>query len=231
MPARTAEFEAARRGRPIVTVRIGTFNAGVIQSQLTGRNQPQVLFNLNRTVQDCVLDQGLDIMNMCEVGGHMLGFATAGLLATRDLPMFHPTRGARVSITQNYLTGWGFQDEQAKLGFQEVRPPQVITLIGTHNPQLVVTVFVFKEQAKLVQGNLHIRTPSTGGTVSLSTRRRLVLAALTEIEQIAAKERERFDDAFQPIVCVLLGDSNLDADGANQAVQPLQPQKAAWEHS
>ena len=163
----------------------------------------------------------------------MLGFPTARLLATRDLPMFHPTRGARVSITQNYLTGWGFQDEQAKLGFQEVRPPQVITLIGTHNPQLVVTVFVFTEQAKLVQGNLHIRTPSSGGHVSQSTRKRLVLAALTEIEAIAERERERHDDAFQPIVCVLLGDSNLDADGAHQAVQSLQPHDdlRAWEHS
>jgi hypothetical protein len=225
-----SQFEAARQGRQILTMRIGNFNTGVSQSHLNGRNQTQVLGSLNRIIQVCVEDQRLDMMSMCEVGSHKQGFYSAGIFAG-DLPVLDPRHGAQCSTTQNYITCWGFQADAAQLGFQELRLPQVFTLNAGTDPQLVVEVFSFKGQAKLVKGNLHIRTP-TRSNVSLATRRRLVLQALQHIETIAAREQERYDDASQPIVCVLLGDTNLDAAGGNQAVQPLQPtNNRTWEHS
>jgi hypothetical protein len=208
-----------------VTMRIGNFNIGVTQPQLTGKNQNKVLNNLNRIIHVSVQDAQLDMMSMCEVGGHKQGFASAGISA--NLPVLDPTHGAKFSTIQNYMTCWGFQADASQLGFEKLRQRE-ITLSAATEPQLVVEVFSFKDQAKLVKGNLHMRIPKH----TISDKKKLVTEALHQLEAIAKQEQQPHYDASQPIVCVLLGDTNLNAASGNEAAQPLQPTKTrTWEHS
>jgi hypothetical protein len=222
-------MEAARDGMQSLTMRIGNFNSGVHQPQLTGKNKNKVLFNVNKIIHVSVQESQLDMMSLCEVGGHMQGFPSAGISA-RNLPVLDPTHGAEISIIQNYMTCWGFQADAFQPGFQKLRQHE-FTLSAATEPQLVVEVFSFNDQVKLVKGNLHIRIP-TNTTVTQTQRKRLVTQALHQLEAIAKKEQQRYNDAPQPIVCVLLGDTNLEAAGGNEAVQPLQPTRdRTWEHA
>ena len=65
----------------------------------------------------------------------------------------------------------------------------------------------------LVLGNMHIRTPSGGPTVSLQTRRRMVSLALKHLSSLGQ------DLSNKPVVRVLVGDPNLTAEQAAAAVQ------------
>jgi len=223
-------MEAARVGMQSLTMRIGNFNSGVHQPQLTGKNKNKVLFNVNKIIHVSVQDSQLDMMSLCEVGGHMQGFASAGISA-KTLPVLNPKYGAKVSIIQHYMTCWNFQADASQPSFQKLRDLGVFVLTAATEPQLVVEVFSFNDQVKLVKGNLHIRIP-TNTTVTQTQRKRLVTQALAQLEAIAKKEQQRYNDAPQPIVCVLLGDTNLEAAGGNEAVQPLQPTRdRTWEHA
>ena len=189
-----------------------------------GKNR--VLNALNKIIDVSVQDAQLDMMSMCEVGGHKQGFPSAGISA-RNLPVLGPTHGAKFSTIQNYMTCWGFQADASQPGFQKLRQHEFTLNAGT-SPQLVVEVFSFKDQAKLVKGNLHMRIP----THTISHKKKLVTEALHQLEAIAKQEQQRHNDASQPIVCVLLGDTNLNAASGNEAAQPLQPTKnRTWEHS
>jgi len=116
------------------------------------------------------------------------------------------------------MTCWGFQADASQLGFEKLRQRE-ITLSAATEPQLVVEVFSFKDQAKLVKGNLHMRIP----THTISDKKKLVTEALHQLEAIAKQEQQRHNGASQPIVCVLLGDTNLNTAGGIEAAQPLQP--------
>ena len=101
------------------------------------------------------------------------------------------------------------------------------------DPQLDVQVFSYCEQAKLVQGNLHIRVPNNHPSPTILTRKRIVGQALRILVAEAKLEKERANaDASQPVVCVLLGDTNLSKSEGQEAVQPLQPAlDANWDYS
>ena len=166
---------------------------------------------------------------MCEVGGHRAGLKAAGIQA-QDLSVL--SNGAKCSSTQNYLSCWDFRADASQPGVRQLREPIVHGLTSnTCHPQLEVQVFSFSGKAKVVQGNLHIRTPS-GATISRATRKRLVQEALRLLDSAAVKEKERAnDDASQPVVCVLLGDTNLQQPEGEEAVQCLQPQSdPQWDH-
>ena len=218
----------------VVKLRLGNFNVGIMQNQFeTTKAIIKVMKHMNRIIQNCVTDGDLDMLSMCEVGGHLQGMSAAGISAG-DLSVL--ARGAiQYSNVQNYLSCWNFKADASQPGLQQLRSPQVHRLCASArcDPQLHVQVFSYSEQAKLVQGNLHIRTPNGAASPSIATRKRVVAQALRILEAAAQLEKERVnDDASQPVVCVLLGDTNLSKSEGDEAVQALQPVRGGqWDHS
>ena len=218
----------------VVKLRLGNFNVGIMQNQFeTTKAMKKVMKHMNRIIQNCVTDGDLDMLSMCEVGGHLQGMPAAGI-AAGDLSVL--TRGTiQCSNSQNYLSCWNFKADASQPGLQQLRPPQMhrLSASATCDPQFEVQVFSYSGQAKLVQGNLHIRTPNNAPSPSIATRKRIVEQALRILEGAAKLEKERVnDDASQPVVCVLLGDTNLSKSEGQEAVQPLQPVlDVKWDYS
>ena len=63
----------------VCVFRIGSFNVGVNQSMLTGKNCYGYVKRIKSIITTCVVDSALDIMNLCEVGGHKQGLFAAGI--------------------------------------------------------------------------------------------------------------------------------------------------------
>jgi len=217
-----------------VKLRLGSFNVGINQNQFkTTKAMRKVMQHLDRIIHKCVMDGVLDMISVCEVEGHLQGMPAAGISAG-DLSVL--ARGAiQYSNVQNYLSCWNFKADASQPGLQQLRPPQMhrLSASATCDPQFEVQVFSYSGQAKLVQGNLHIRTPNNAPSPSIATRRRVVEQALRMLDGVAKLEKERVnDDASQPVVCVLLGDTNLSKSEGDEAVQPLQPVlDGKWDHS
>ena len=134
----------------------------------------KVMQHLDRIIHKCVMDGDLDMISMCEVGGHLQGMRAANISAG-DLSVL--ARGSiQYSNLQNYLSCWNFKADASQPGLQQLRSPQVHRLCASArcDPQLDVQVFSYCEQAKLVQGNLHTRTPNNAASTSIATRRRVV---------------------------------------------------------
>ena len=237
-----ATLTPAKTCKRVMKIRLGTFNVGIMQAQLVSdKSLRKVIRNLNRIIEKCVLYGDLDAMSMCEVGGHLEGMSAAGISAG-DLPILQQGFIGYAAL-QNYLSCWNFNADAPQLGFQQLRPPKMHSLYAWSarcDPQLNVQVFSQTElqggrtvTAKLVQGNLHIRTPHGSHTPSILTRKRIAEQALTLLEAAERLEKERHhDDASQPVVCVLLGDTNLTQAQGLEAVQHLQPVvDPQWDHS
>ena len=233
-----------RVGMQRTTMRVGTFNSGVMQSQLNGRNKKKVLENVNRIIFDAVRGARLHMMSLCELGGYKEGFQAAGI-CPRTLPVLNPKYGAKLSITHNYMTCWNFQScateaDASQPGFKKLRDLGVFVLHHVTEPQLVIEVFSFNNQVKLIKGNLHIRIP-TGVSVTRASRIRLTTQALNQMDVCAKQEQERYNDASQhsrfyndasqPIVLLLVGDTNLKQLGGEEAVQPIQAKDSSWDHA
>jgi hypothetical protein len=225
----------------VVKIRLGNFNVGIMQNQFeTDRALRKVMHNLNRVIHKCVIVGELDMMTMCEVGGHLKGMPAAGISAETHLPVLRQGSIAYSNL-QNYMSCWNFNADASQLGLQQLRPPKLHKLTSVRcDPQLIVEVFSQSEHirgstvtAKLVQGNLHIRVPNGSPSPIILTRKRIVGQALRILEAEAKLEKERAnDDASQPVVCVLLGDTNLSKSEGQEAVQPLQPVlDVKWDYS
>ena len=216
-------------------MRVGTFNIGAMQTQLNGKNWKRVLENVNRVIFDAVRDARLHMMSLCELGGYKEGFEAAGI-CPKTLPVLNPKNGtAKLAITQNYMTVWNFQScateaDASQPGFKKLRDLGVFGLHHPTDPQLVIEVFSFNNQVKLIKGNLHIRIP-TGVTVTRSARIKLTTQALNQMDLCAKQEQDRYNDASQPIVLLLVGDTNLKRLGGEEAVQPIQAKDSTWDHA
>ena len=224
----------------VVKLRLGNFNVGINQNQFkTTKAMKKVMQHLDRIIHKCVVEGVLDMMTMCEVGGHLKGMRAARISAG-DLPVLRQG-SIKYSNLQNYLSCWNFNADASQLGLQQLRPPKLHKLTSVRcDPQLIVEVFGQSEDirgstvtAKLVQGNLHIRVPNNHPSPTIFTRKRIVGQALRILVAEAKLEKERANaDASQPVVCVLLGDTNLSKSEGQEAVQPLQPVlDAKWDYS
>ena len=56
--------------RLVSTIRIGSFNIGAMQKMLEGKNKNRYLHNIDDVITLCVQDYALDMMCLCELGGH-----------------------------------------------------------------------------------------------------------------------------------------------------------------
>ena len=82
-----SQLGGSPRPREVSRSRIGSFNVGVFQDMLTGRKFKFYLREVEDIITTCVQDAQLDIMNLCEFGGHLQGLSAAGLDA-RDMKIF-----------------------------------------------------------------------------------------------------------------------------------------------
>jgi hypothetical protein len=229
----------------VVKIRLGNYNVGIMQNQFeTDRALRKVMHKLNSVIHKCVIVGEIDMMSMCEVGGHGKGMPAVRILPETHLPVLRAGHGQIAYCNmQNYMSCWNFNVDASQLGLQQIRPPVMHRLAqygARCDPRLLVQIFSKSEHsrdstftAKLVQGNLHIRTPNEGPTPSIVMRKRILLQALLRLLAAARLETERSnDDASQPVVCVLLGDPNLSKSQGEEAVQQLQlVEEPQWDHS
>jgi hypothetical protein len=209
-----------------LTMRVGTFNVGVLQKQLRGRKAHKVMESLDRIIGTCAHDGELDIFTMCGVGGHRRGLSDAGQQAA-NLSVIRQG-SAQCSTAQNYLSVWNFRADAYQLAQTQLQC--IVHRMNSElacDPQLVVQVFSFSGRAKLIHGNLHIRSPQGIKALTTMMRKFLVKAALEILERKAAteeaRERRANGGASQSVVCILVGDTNLLTTDGEAAVQSLQP--------
>ena len=194
---------------------------------LTGTKVAAYLNKIQWIISTCVIDAGLHIMNLCEVGSHQEGFKAAGI-QPGDMQICEGKDAPTLDVTENYLTAYGFDADATTTRFgvrETVRKKTYKLTSQTAEPLLVVHSFENHMGALLTLGNLHIRTPH-GATVTIKTRRRLVVEALKKLESDAPSH-----SGTQPSVLVLLGDCNLSPDQAEEATQQVQPEDrlANWQ--
>ena len=206
-------------------IRIGTFNVGVVQTQILGQKFEKPgsggLDNLRRIVAKTFEEGDLNLLTLCEVGGHKLGLGKSPYDAICLLEKTLEQGEFGVSAPQNYVSIW-HKHGASQRGGVSLRhiEEEVIDLdrLITSEPQLVLTTYAVTTNASaaegfLLVGQLHIRIPSAGTHPNISTRKSVVKKAL---EQIMRKAKS---SAFQPAVSVLCGDVNLDRDNADACCQ------------
>ena len=105
----------------VVKIHLGNFNVGIMQNQFeTDRALRKVMHNLNRVIHKCVIVGELDMMTMCEVGGHVKGMPAARILPETHLPVLRAGSIAYCNM-QNYMSCWNFNVDASQLGLQQIR--------------------------------------------------------------------------------------------------------------
>jgi hypothetical protein len=208
-----------------VIIRVGTFNVGVTQEMLMGKCCEKWLSKLEHVVQTLVSEGQLDLLSLCEVGGHKEGFSTAHI-HVHDLGVFKHHK--KVRVDENYLSTWGHREDASQL--LDLLESQVLPLHASAicEAQLVIQ---FYTKPVLILGNLHIKTWHGRQTIITETRKSLVHQALQKLD--AAR-----DSVGTSIPAILLGDCNLNHQEGLEAVQTIQTDTleltlgldADWEH-
>ena len=158
-------------GLPTVRLNLGCFNCGIDQAMLGIKKH---LKNLGRVIAKGVHEQDLHLLNLCEVGYHKQGFddsekkedepSKAQKLVTKYLTPHYDAISC-----QAYMATWQAQEEPGHLTSVTLRlvaEPEVVALIGSMDPQLIIMVFEIAAAEHpsrcgcLISGNLHIRTPN-----------------------------------------------------------------------
>ena len=223
LPAGASSSADGSSDESVCMVRIGSFNVGVAQEQLTSDGKIRgCLHKVENIIAGCVQDAGIHIMNLCELGGYCQGLPAAGIYAD-NMEIFQGPEAPRVAIDCNYLTAWGFDADTTQFGMKttEASTTHWLTSETCQPKNMVVHKFHNDAGLRLTLGNLHIRIPHNHPGVSSNARQRIVREALKTLEF-----ETPIDSATQPVVLVLVGDCNLDVETAEEAVQPLQPAPA-----
>ena len=95
--------------KSVSVIRLGSFNIGVYQSMLDGKNKDTCLRKIEDVITLCVQDFALDIMCLCELGGHKQGFhACRPPIRPEDLRVFQICTAAFRHRQQQLLGSMGF---------------------------------------------------------------------------------------------------------------------------
>ena len=189
-PTETASGESYQSCDGTVSMfRIGSFNIGVDQSELTSQNAKAVLDKAENIITTCVKNFGLHIINLCEFGGHLQGLSDAGISA-KDMKIVDGPQGALVIVNSNYLTSCGFNDDTIQFDVKAIRTFR----IAQGGPELVVHKLENDVGFRLMLGSLHI----------CASEQNLVVEALRKMERESPT-----DSATQPVVQVLVGNCSL----------------------
>ena len=188
---------------PIATFRVGSFNIGVYQDMLNGKNAMHSVDYTERIIKECVAKGRLHVMNLCELGGHRQGLEAADINPL-DMKIFTGPAAFYFSIQDNYLTVWGLNHDAPHFDVRSTGAPQLFALRSEIcQPDLIMHTFISSIGVRLIQGNLHIRIPHKK-KVKTSQRQFIVKQALKQLENEALQ-----DSATQPVALLLVRDCNL----------------------
>ena len=142
--------------RHTVSVRIGSFNVGLLQAMIKKSNRVKNLAALQRVANTCCVEGALNIFSMSEVGGHKKGLSAAGITFETAFPQ-STEHGALFRMNQNYMTSWNLNGSVAqpteKISVASSEPEVLLLDSAVAEPQLVVLVFsVFFGAAYIVHG-------------------------------------------------------------------------------
>ena len=214
--------------RKVCRIMIGSFNVGVYQNMLDGNLSERYLRKVEHIIATCVKEVGLDIMNLCEFGGHKKGLhAVVPPIHPRTMHIFASATSPSpaVSVNNNYLTAWAFHGDASQFAADRA-VTDCCRSFHLHcdkcEPEMIVHKFRNAAGITVLQGNLNIRTPQST-TVTKAKRKRLLNEALTTLEAHAPRDR-----ATRPVVKVLVGDCNLTKADAEEAIHVLQPTTSHW---
>ena len=164
-------IEIPRHGAPqpaestYVQLRLGCFNCGVDQHMLTKENW---LAKLRRVIGRGVIQEGLHLLTLCEVGGHRQGLSDCPHEDAQSLVRQVLSKYFKAISVQAYMATWQAEpepDDDTSVTLTLVDSPKVVQLICDGEPQLVMMVFTIAhedhpgKQGILISGQLHIRTP------------------------------------------------------------------------
>ncbi len=206
-----------------VAVNVGCFNVGIDQNMLTSGRSKTGKDKLRKVIETGVAQGKLNLLGLCEVGGHDQGLERAGVFP-QDLVTENLTDdGYRAHSVRAYMSIWRAPDagHHGEVSLRPLDAAFPITIPGypTIEPQLVIWSFVVaavgcpSKMARHRQGQLHIRTPHGRKAPSAKHRIEITTKALQELDAWADS------GAIQPTVRILTGDVNLSKDVAMSICQ------------
>jgi hypothetical protein len=228
-------MDTTSRGAPEsqqLQITVGSFNFGFHQSMMTAKPKASQKHcaNFARICATLVEGGSLDILFGSEVGDFGMGFRKAGISVKDVLQNTFGKQNMCVNELHNYVAMWGFGGASQ---------PVVVSQHGQctgHNDRLtghavhaMITRFdvVARDgtsqpsKVHVVAGNMHIvcsRNPPT-----IPTRQRFLWLLSQNLETYAAPE------PGVPVVRIIVGDDNLSAEEARQALQRGTEANSLWE--
>ena len=211
--------------REVCKIRIGSFNVGVTQSMLEGKKSSVYLQKVEYIISTCVTNYLLDIMNLCEFGGHRQGLGACDPpIQVQEMQIFQTSPHPSVSVSNNYLTAWAFDAGTSQFGVRAVTDccRTKYLVCEKCEPEMMTHKFKNAAGVTVFLGNLHIRVPS-GASVRKATKQRVLKQALEHLESQAPPDR-----AEAPVVKVVVGDCNLNQHQVEEMIQAMQPAEGNW---
>lgn len=160
--------------QPAVNLNVGTFNVGIEQAMLGSKKHRE---HFRRLLGKAFEEGDLHLLSLCEVGGHKQGLRDACIHPQAVLDGVLPHKEYRAAAMQAYMSVWHATGnaEPDGVSLQLCAVPTSVALalapaLDALDPQLVI--FDFRVTAhghdgkvgRIVQGVLHIRTPSNQKT-------------------------------------------------------------------
>ena len=189
-------------------LRIGTFNCGIMQEQFLSKSKQAMFDRLHGLVSKATFGTNLDLFFGCEVGGHKQGPDYAKVPFSQIFG-----EEFKGDFLLNYLYTYNSGEH---ITVELLEEPCIVQLnpTSTADPQLCVTTFRLLSRTiplgLLVVGNLHIRTPQ-GKKATILFRKNTTIEAFKSLHGFCC------DGVAQPVVRVLVGDTNLDLKGGVHA--------------
>ena len=166
-PQRHKGGAASPRGcLPTVELKLGCFNCGMDQKML---EKMSWLAKLRRVIGHGVIEGGLHLLTLCEVGGHRQGLSNSPHENAQSLVRQVLSRSFQAISEGAYMATWLAEpgpDDDTSVTLTLTGTPKVVQLVCDGDPQLVMMVFTIAhrdhpgKQGILISGQLHIRTPS-----------------------------------------------------------------------
>ena len=138
--------QPARVSGPTVAVNVGCFNVGVDQNMLTSTRSKTWKDKLSKVIETGVVEGKLNLLGLCEVGGHGQGLERAGVcpqdLVTENLN----DDGYRADSVRAYMSVWraAAAGHHGEVSLRLVDAPFAMTIPGYSRiePQLVIWSFI-----------------------------------------------------------------------------------------
>jgi hypothetical protein len=229
-----ANMDTTSRGAPEsqqVQIIVGSFNFGFQQSMMTAKPETSQKHcaNFARLCAIMVEAGHLDILFGSEVGDFGMGFSKAGISVLDVLQNSFGKQNMCVNELHNYVAMWGFGGASQPVVESPHGPPEIYVLPITHEIHAMITRFdvVARDGASqpakvhVVAGNMHIVCGTRPPTIT--TRQRAVKLLSQNLETHAAPEPS------VPVVRIIVGDDNLSAVEARQALQRVKEADPLWE--